>query len=194
MQSSIRRHVKEVVGSNEAPRVQLSPLKCRDIGRSLSLSLSLSLLCFALGPLSLCFALLCSGARRKGSPLSPLCRAAPSTILVDELKCTLRLTNDLGALRSSRDLHNNCSCHANTPWVPSSFGAGALRYKPPFLPQPCLYPERKPDPRALTALTFHSTLNLTSIWCPFFHGFSRFVLLRLGHFRLTKSYRPHNDM
>ena len=73
-------------------------------------------------------------------------------------------------------------------------GAGArCTLTPPFLPEPCLYPERKPQTHARTALTFHSTLNLPTLGalfevCPLFRALTP-VLQPTGwvHFRKRKT-------
>ena len=74
---------------------------------------------------------------------------------------------------ASQELHTSTitTCVSGPPWHSHFVWACALKrlvllLNPPYLPEPCLYPERKPYPCALAALTCRSTLNLPILLCP----------------------------
>ena len=58
------------------------------------------------------------------------------------------------------------SSDQSAPRVAKTVRGTKLLLNPPYLPQSCLYPEQKPYPPALTALTFRSTLNLPILFVP----------------------------
>ena len=133
------------------------------------------------------FALLCSGARGMGSPHPPLCRAAPSRHFE---RMGLALQRKVSRRGWCPVCKHNTQPQVEFPGSPEALllcgrvppvGAGApCTLTPPFLPEPCLYPERKPQTHACIGALFEV--------CPLFRALTP-VLQPTGwvHFRKRKT-------
>ena len=152
------------------------------------------------------FALLCSGARRMGRPHPPLSRAAPSrhfermglALQFKELvERRVPCFNESSKPKGLHTLQKVSQRRKSTRWVtqvlshpvlgmcPAFLGRCPLRYTPPFLPEPCLHPERKPYPRTLNLATLCVPFEV----CPLFWGVRTSLVSRRGQ-KATRHVAP----